>query len=79
MRATYDVNAIAYDSTGTMARLFITHPVLTLKECDRQIECWKDAYGYKLIVSWVKVQYEGGSTKIVHFKEYDWSTYKRGR
>lgn len=75
VKTVYDVNAIAFDTRGKMTRLAVEHPMFTLKECDRQIEMWQHDYDYKLIVSWVQVKYEGGSTKVVHFTEYDWRKY----
>lgn len=71
----YDVNAIALDIDNKMIRLAVEHPMFTLKECDRQVDIWKIDYDYKLIISWVQVKYEGGSSKIVHLKEYDWWKY----
>jgi len=75
MATLYDVNAFAFDLNGKVQRLAVSHPMFTLKECDRQVEIWKNDYDYKLIVSWVQVKYEGGSTKIVHLKEHDWWRY----
>ena len=72
---TYEINAIALGPDGKMKRLFTSTAMLTLKECDRQVEIWKKTYEYKLLISWVKVTYASGTTKIVHLKEYDWSKY----
>lgn len=75
MPTIYDVNAIAFDPKGKITRLLTTSPFLTLKECDRQIDIWRE--DYKLIISWVQVKYDGGSTKTVHLNEYDWRRHIR--
>lgn len=71
MKVLYDINALALDSNGKLTRLFVSHPVYTIKECDMQVDIWKDS-GYNLVVSWVQAKYEQGSTKTVHLKEYNW-------
>lgn len=68
--AEYWVNAIAAEPEGRHTKLITYNSCSSISDCDKVINTWVNDYNYKLIISWLEVDYGSGCKQIIHKKEY---------
>lgn len=73
----YWPNAIAIDeTTGRSKRLFTYNALDSIAACDNCFMTWglhndsNKRYPYRLLITWIDAEYDCGSRKMIHKKEY---------